>query len=79
MCSRFIVNLPKHEIEDMNRVMFHTEAAFWFFVDQFAENPENTEFPECYSMNKISHLQFAYNMFYVSFSKLSVVNRHTFK
>jgi mRNA-decapping enzyme subunit 2 len=40
LCSRFIINLPKEELESFDRLCFQIEAAHWFYLDFFRE-----EFP----------------------------------
>jgi mRNA-decapping enzyme subunit 2 len=59
--SRFIVNLPKEELDAPERLCFQVELAFWFYEDHFQE-----AFPDslpCLSMK----LFFAYLFRHVPF------------
>lgn len=41
LCSRFIINIPDEERQDLIRVFFQIELAHWFYLDFYcAENPE---------------------------------------
>jgi hypothetical protein len=33
LCSRFLLNIPSTEKEDMIRLMFQVELAHWFYID----------------------------------------------
>ena len=45
LCSRFLLNIPESEKNDMIRLCFHIELAHWFYLDFF--RPENLTLPEC--------------------------------
>lgn len=41
LCSRFIINIPEEERQDLIRIFFMIELAHWFYLDFYcAENPE---------------------------------------
>lgn len=41
LCSRFIINIPEEERQDLIRIFFQIELAHWFYLDFYcAENPE---------------------------------------
>ncbi|XP_060071150.1 m7GpppN-mRNA hydrolase-like [Ylistrum balloti] len=41
LCSRFIINIPDEERQDLIRIFFQIELAHWFYLDFYcAENPE---------------------------------------
>ncbi|XP_046370727.2 m7GpppN-mRNA hydrolase-like [Haliotis rufescens] len=41
LCSRFIINIPEEERQDLIRIFFQVELAHWFYLDFYcAENPE---------------------------------------
>ena len=33
LCSRFLLNIPRTEKDDMIRLMFQVELAHWFYID----------------------------------------------
>jgi mRNA-decapping enzyme subunit 2 len=37
LCSRFLINIPEEEREDVIRVCFHVEQMHWFYLDFFWE------------------------------------------
>uniref|UniRef100_A0A915L9S5 mRNA-decapping enzyme 2 n=1 Tax=Romanomermis culicivorax TaxID=13658 RepID=A0A915L9S5_ROMCU len=37
VCSRFIINMPKDQLEDPNRICFQLELAYWFYWDNYEE------------------------------------------
>ncbi|CAF2757119.1 unnamed protein product [Rotaria sp. Silwood2] len=38
LCSRFIINIPAEQREDLVRVLFAVELAHWFFIDFYCED-----------------------------------------
>ncbi|XP_064607984.1 m7GpppN-mRNA hydrolase-like [Liolophura sinensis] len=41
LCSRFIINIPEEERQDLVRIFFQIELAHWFYLDFYcAETPE---------------------------------------
>jgi predicted DNA-binding protein len=32
--TKFIINLPKEELEDVNRLSYHAEKAFYYYIDE---------------------------------------------
>ncbi|XP_060604814.1 m7GpppN-mRNA hydrolase-like [Ruditapes philippinarum] len=41
LCSRFIINIPEEERQDLIRIFFQIELAHWFYLDFYcAEQPE---------------------------------------
>lgn len=41
LCSRFIINIPEEERQDLIRIFFQIELAHWFYLDFYCqENPE---------------------------------------
>ncbi|CAF3578460.1 unnamed protein product [Rotaria socialis] len=38
LCSRFIINIPSEQREDLVRVLFAVELAHWFFIDFYCED-----------------------------------------
>lgn len=40
LCSRFIINVPRSEQADTNRLMFQLEQAHWFYVDYYCSQPD---------------------------------------
>nr|CAB3236384.1 m7GpppN-mRNA hydrolase [Phallusia mammillata] len=45
LCSRFLLNIPAQEKEDMVRLCFQIELAHWFYLDFY--RPEDTSLPDC--------------------------------
>lgn len=45
LCSRFLLNIPDSEKNDMIRFCFQIELAHWFYLDFF--RPENSSLPDC--------------------------------
>lgn len=45
LCSRFLLNIPQQEKEDMVRLCFQIELAHWFYLD-FCR-PEDPSLPDC--------------------------------
>ncbi|XP_078689771.1 m7GpppN-mRNA hydrolase-like isoform X2 [Branchiostoma floridae x Branchiostoma belcheri] len=45
LCSRFIINIPSEERDDLIRVCFQIELAHWFYLDFFRQ--ERPELPSC--------------------------------
>ncbi|XP_013403114.1 m7GpppN-mRNA hydrolase [Lingula anatina] len=45
LCSRFIINMPKEERQDLIRIFFQIELAHWFYLDFYC--PENPEYKTC--------------------------------
>ena len=42
LCSRFIINIKKEDREDVVRLCFQAEQAYWFYLDFFCpESPNN--------------------------------------
>jgi mRNA-decapping enzyme subunit 2 len=39
--SRFIINIPSEQREDLVRVLFAVELAHWFYIDFFCEDDDN--------------------------------------
>ncbi|CAB4035956.1 m7 -mRNA hydrolase-like [Paramuricea clavata] len=37
LCSRFLINLPTEEQEDMVRVFFQIELAHWYYIDFYCQ------------------------------------------
>ncbi|XP_047072608.1 mRNA-decapping enzyme subunit 2-like [Lolium rigidum] len=38
LCSRFVLNVPKEDLESFERIMFLLECAHWFYEDNSVEN-----------------------------------------
>jgi hypothetical protein len=62
LCRRFIINLPAEELNDPVRVMYHTEAAHWFFVDEYCDSGN---YPQCSALGKMGFQHFALEIFQV--------------
>uniref|UniRef100_H2ZAC7 m7GpppN-mRNA hydrolase n=1 Tax=Ciona savignyi TaxID=51511 RepID=H2ZAC7_CIOSA len=45
LCSRFLLNIPSQEREDMVRLCFQIELAHWFYLDFF--RAEDSRLPDC--------------------------------
>lgn len=45
LCSRFIINIPEEERQDLIRIFFQIELAHWFYLDFYCA--ENTELRTC--------------------------------
>ena len=45
LCSRFLLNIPTHEKDNMVRLCFQIELAHWFYLDFY--RPEDASLPEC--------------------------------
>ncbi|XP_049938674.1 m7GpppN-mRNA hydrolase [Schistocerca serialis cubense] len=43
LCSRFIINLPKEEREELVRVCFQIELAYWFYLDFYCTEEKKME------------------------------------
>lgn len=41
LCSRFIINVPEEERQDLVRIFFQIELAHWFYLDFFCEENAN--------------------------------------
>lgn len=39
LLSRFILNLPQDELQDWNRIFYHLEHMWWFYLDHLADPP----------------------------------------
>ncbi|CAH1254383.1 DCP2 [Branchiostoma lanceolatum] len=55
LCSRFIINIPSEERDDLIRVCFQIELAHWFYLDFFRQ--ERPELPSC-GMRDFSSINF---------------------
>ncbi|KAK3592197.1 hypothetical protein CHS0354_001823 [Potamilus streckersoni] len=41
LCSRFVINIPDEEKQDLIRIFFQIEQAHWFYLDFYcADNPD---------------------------------------
>lgn len=58
VCSRFVINVPGEERENVIRICFQMELAYWFYLDFYCTQDE--------SMNKSCTREFFYQMFLVS-------------
>ena len=45
LCSRFLVNVPEEEKNDMIRLCFQIELAHWFYLDFFRAS--DSSLPDC--------------------------------
>ncbi|XP_071170155.1 m7GpppN-mRNA hydrolase-like [Mytilus edulis] len=45
LCSRFIINIPEEERQDLIRIFFQIELAHWFYLDFYCA--ENSELKTC--------------------------------
>lgn len=45
LCSRFLLNIPSQEKDDMVRLCFQIELSHWFYLDFY--RAENTTLPDC--------------------------------
>ena len=45
LCSRFLINIPHNEKNDMVRICFQIELAHWYYID-FCRR-ENPDLPAC--------------------------------
>lgn len=45
LCSRFLINIPENEKNDMVRICFQIELAHWYYIDFCRQ--DNTELPVC--------------------------------
>lgn len=43
--SRFIINIPEEERQDLIRIFFQIELAHWFYLDFYCE--ENADLKQC--------------------------------
>ncbi|CAF3799329.1 unnamed protein product [Rotaria magnacalcarata] len=41
LCSRFIINIPAEQREDLVRVLFAVELAHWFYIDFYCEDDDD--------------------------------------
>ena len=41
LCSRFLLNVPKEELESFERILFLLEQAHWFYEDNSVEHNPN--------------------------------------
>ena len=55
LCSRFLLNIPQTEKNDMIRFCFQIELAHWFYLDFF--RPEDPSLPDC-RMREFAQLVF---------------------
>lgn len=46
LCSRFLLNIPKSEKDEMVRLCFQIELAHWFYLD-FYRAEKNSSLPDC--------------------------------
>lgn len=38
ICSRFVLNVPKEDLQSFERILFLVEYAHWFYEDNSVEN-----------------------------------------
>ena len=55
LCVRFIINLPREELESVERICFQVEEAQWFYEDFIRE--QNTKLPSL-PLKKFSEMLF---------------------
>lgn len=59
-CSRFIINLPPEDRDNLVRICFQIELAHWFYLDYYCTDESN-------NLNPCSIREFAAHIFQVSF------------
>nr|XP_002130621.1 m7GpppN-mRNA hydrolase [Ciona intestinalis] len=69
LCSRFLLNIPSQEKEDMIRLCFQIELAHWFYLDFF--RAENNRLPDC-RMKEFAKLVFETYPFLLNPSDVNV-------
>lgn len=71
LASRFIINVPDMELNNLIRMCFQIELAHWFYLDFFCapESGEDGETPKCVQrkLPSVGIKQFAMQLFQVSF------------
>eukprot|EP01118_Nematostelium_gracile_P001445 TRINITY_DN11487_c0_g1_i1.p1 TRINITY_DN11487_c0_g1~~TRINITY_DN11487_c0_g1_i1.p1 ORF type:complete len:393 (-),score=92.59 TRINITY_DN11487_c0_g1_i1:20-1135(-) len=55
LCSRFIINIPAEELQSLERICFHLEAAHWFYEDFYREQNKKLT---SYSLKDFARLMF---------------------
>ena len=65
LCSRFIINIPQEERQDVIRICFHIELAHWFYIDHYC--PNDAKLPKC-QFKEFARIIFATVPFLVQYS-----------
>ncbi|XP_076824629.1 m7GpppN-mRNA hydrolase-like [Clavelina lepadiformis] len=71
LCSRFLLNIPQSEKEDMIRFCFQIEIAHWFYLDFY--RPEDPTLPDC-RMREFAKVIFTEYPFLLNPRDVDVVN-----
>ncbi|XP_037936566.1 anaphase-promoting complex subunit 1 [Teleopsis dalmanni] len=62
LSSRFIINVPDMELNDLIRICFQIELAHWFYLDFFCTSDDNRKLQSCgiktFAMQLFQHIPF---------------------